>query len=144
MPTRYEREIQQILDESNHQENQTATNSSSNSEQSAQSARNSPYSSERRKSPNHGGFGITTYKIVCAGVFSMLLAGVLRWLFPPASGPLVWVGISLFIIAYLKYFIGPRRPIERRWRGQIIDLDPGRPPSLLVNAIKRFFKFTRF
>lgn len=144
MPTRYEREIQQILDESTHQGNQTDTNSSSNSEQSTESTRNFSYSSEQRKSPNHGGFGITTYKIVCAGVLSMLLAGILRWLFPPASGPLVWVGISLFIIAYLKYFIGPRRPIERRWRGQIIELDPGRPPSLLGDAIKRFFKFTRF
>ena len=143
MPTRYEREIQQIFDESNRQQNPVYPKPHPSSKQSAPSTQKPSNSSVGRKRTILSHLRITTYKIVGVGVFSLLLAGLLRWLLPSASGPLVWVGISMFIVAYLKYFIGPRRPVERRWRGQIIELDPGHRGLPLVEAIKRLFKFTR-
>ncbi len=143
MPTRYEREIQQILDESNRQVDRIDPKSDPNSKQSATQNEKTSNSSIGRKEPIRSHLRITTYKIVGAGVLSLLLSGLLSWLLPSASGPLVWIGIGLFIIAYLKYFIGPRRPVERRWRGQIIEVDPSHRPLPLVEAIKRLFKFTR-
>ncbi len=36
--------------------------------------------------------------------------------------PLIWVGLSLLVVAYLLFFIKPRPVnIEKRWRGQAVE-----------------------
>ena len=40
------------------------------------------------------------------------------------AAPFAWVGIGLFIVAYLRFFTKPRRSVDRMWRGQSIEDPP--------------------
>ena len=40
------------------------------------------------------------------------------------AAPLAWVGIGLFVVAYLRFFTKPRRSTDRMWRGQSIEDPP--------------------
>ncbi|MCI0778564.1 MAG: hypothetical protein J4N31_02335 [Chloroflexi bacterium] len=44
------------------------------------------------------------------------------------AAPFAWVGIGLFIVAYLRFFTKPRRNVDRMWRGQSIE-DPPSPSA---------------
>ena len=60
-------------------------------------------------------------RLFFAGLALLVAALVLRTAVPGVSGPMVWVGVGLFIAAYIMFFTRARRPSERRWRGRTID-----------------------
>ncbi len=44
------------------------------------------------------------------------------------AAPLAWIGIGLFVVAYIRFFAKPRRSTDRMWRGQSIE-DPPSPSA---------------
>ena len=48
---------------------------------------------------------------------------------------MIWIGLGCFVAAYIVFFMKPRSPIEKRWRGQSIE-DP-RPESALSRIWRR-------
>ena len=66
-------------------------------------------------------------RLFVAGLALLVAALVLRTAVPGVSGPMVWVGVGLFIAAYIMFFTRARRPSERRWRGRTIEgeVQPG-------------------
>lgn len=48
-----------------------------------------------------------------------------------------WVGIVLFVVAYVSFFTEFRRGHERRWRGRILDDVPGSSPG----ALRRWWRW---
>ena len=51
------------------------------------------------------------------------------------AAPFAWIGIGLFVVAYIRFFTKPRRNVDRRWRGQSIE-DP--PPPSSANRLWRW------
>ena len=64
--------------------------------------------------------------LVLGGIGLLVTAWVMKLfhLFTGTAGLLGWGGVGLFILAYILYFTGPRRTVERRWRQRSIDDDP--------------------
>ena len=63
-------------------------------------------------------FRLTTGKVLLVGVVLLpvaLISGI---------DILAWLGIGLIVTAYVMYFTRPRRTVERRWRGQLIEDQP--------------------
>ena len=53
----------------------------------------------------------------------LLLAALLIGSAVPGFGaPLAWAGLILFVVGYAMFFIKPKK-IEKRWRGQTIELE---------------------
>lgn len=50
---------------------------------------------------------------------------------------LAWIGLILFVISFFMFFTQSSNPIEKRWRGQLID-DSTRPESFLRRSLRRF------
>ena len=44
------------------------------------------------------------------------------------AAPFAWIGVGLFVVAYLRFFTKPRRSVDRMWRGQSIE-DPPQPSA---------------
>ena len=127
MAQRYQKEIEEILDQANAQV----------LEGKATRGRGAPQRPVRRSPPPQPPASrssswfpvrISAARIVVLGV-ALLVAALVLSLFhvlPGLVGPLGWGGVVLFIIAYIRYFSGPRRTVERRWRQRSIDDDtPG-------------------
>ena len=61
-------------------------------------------------------------RLMVAGVGALVLAMILRRFFPWLMAPLLWVGLALFILAYVLFLIYPRIPrYEKRWRGRPLE-----------------------
>jgi hypothetical protein len=69
-------------------------------------------------------FRLTAGRLLLTGVVLLLGALVLRSAIPGVAGPLIWIGIGLFIASYIVFFIRPRRIMEQRWRGRSIEDEP--------------------
>ena len=65
----------------------------------------------------------TSGRLLLAGIVLLVLAVVLNALDAPGVRPFFWASVVLFVFAYVAYFTRPRRAVERRWRGQLMD-DP--------------------
>ena len=117
---RYQREIEEILEQVN--------------ESPPPPGR--PTRVARRSSPGpqpgRGGFVptdlLTSRNLLVAGV-ALIIAGIFGVDF------LIWAGLGCFVAAYIVFFMKPRSPIEKRWRGQSIE-DP-RPESALSRIWRR-------
>lgn len=78
---------------------------------------------------------ITPGRLLLAGL-ALLIAALLMNAFGLAlASPLAWLGVALSIIAYVAFFTKPRRLVERRWRGQLLD----DPPA--TAGISRFWRW---
>jgi hypothetical protein len=123
MSNRYQREIEEILD----QVNEDASKGSQPKGRASQAQRTR--SARRPRSGAGPRAMFTSGRLMLAGVIlivsSLLMIGVL----PSLAGPAVWLGIALLITGYLVYFAKPRRTIERKWRGESIE-DPPEPNGL--------------
>ena len=52
----------------------------------------------------------------------LMLAGLIAFLVGLIFWPLIWVGLGMFVVAYLLYFVSPRSiSYEKRWRGRPIE-----------------------
>ena len=130
MADKYQKEIEEILE----QVNATAPVDQKAGRGPGRSARPAP----RTRSGARGSglpFRITAGRLLLAGVVSLFAALVLRTTDLGVTGILTWIGVGLFIAAYVAFFIRPRRSTERPWRGRSIDDD--RPED--GNSLSRFW-----
>ena len=119
MSQRYQKEIEEILDQVNESvppgKKQGSTGSG---DQPAPPKRfrggGSPFLSWLPVSISPG-------RLLITGIVLLLAALVLRSAVPGVAGPLTWAGVGLFIAAYVTFFLRPRRPVERRWRDRSIE-----------------------
>ncbi len=59
-------------------------------------------------------------RVMLIAVSLLLAALVLRGALPGIVGPLAWAGLLLFIVGYGLFFVKPPK-IEKRWRGQPLE-----------------------
>lgn len=77
---------------------------------------------------------ITPGRVMLAAVLILLAALVLNATSSSFVGLLAWLGFILFIVGYAMFFIKPR-PVEKRWRGSVIQYED---ESLWDRIRKRF------
>ena len=79
---------------------------------------------------------ITPGRVMLAAVLILLAALVLNVATPfGLVGLLAWIGFILFIVGYAMFFIKPR-PVEKRWRGNVIQYED----ESLWNRIRKRFR----
>lgn len=113
MSQRYQKEIEEILEQVN-EEPPTVAGSGRKFRAHGQVHAESESGVKPRAK-----FQLTIGKIMLAGVVLIFLSpllGGLGLMAPAALG-----GIVLIIGGYVMYFTKPRRQVERRWRGQLIE-----------------------
>lgn len=59
---------------------------------------------------------------VMLGAFVLLLVALLfRSQMPGMASPIAWAAVVLFIVGYALFFLNPRAPYEKRWRGRLVE-----------------------
>ena len=118
MPDRYQDEIEEILKgfSDNQESLPTDTLSSSNdSSDSNDYLVNNASDDIRAKTPTPR---ITKTKIVLLAMAALLIGGFWFW-------PLIWIGLVLFGIAYLMFFLKPRQTQQiKYWRDKPLEEVP--------------------
>ena len=113
---RYQREIEEILEQVNE-----------SPPPSGRPTRVARRSAQRPQPSRGGGFAptdaFTSRNLLVAGVVLIIVGYFVGVDF------MIWIGLGCFVAAYIVFFMKPRSPIEKRWRGQSIE-DP-RPESAL-------------
>ena len=121
---KYRREIEEILERVN--ENLPAGGG-----KKARVARR-PAVAKAPRAPR-GGAGLsalfTPGRLVVGGVVLLLAALIIGSSIP------FWIGLAAIVAAYFAFFTKPRRPVEKRWRGQSIE----DPPA--DNAVTRLWRW---
>ena len=59
-------------------------------------------------------------RLMLVAVCLLLSALLVRAVVPGIAGPLAWAGLLLFVLGYATFFVRPRG-VEKRWRGQSIE-----------------------
>lgn len=124
MANRYQREIEEILG----QANEEASGADAESVGKAKPAGRRMRPPRSRRSPRSS-LHVTPGRLLRAGLAALAAALLLTILGVGVATPFAWLGVALIIIAYVTFFIQPRRTVERRWRGQPLD-DPPEPGPL--------------
>ena len=130
MPSRYQREIEQILEQAGE-----PAPSASGAEPKRRSFRKLVWL-YAKQSLSGRPLSISPGRIMLAG-FVLLLSFLIVTPFLGLPGLLGWAGLVIFIIGYGMLLARPPR-IEKRWRGELIEMD-GSHDSWL-NRIKRKFQ----
>ena len=125
MAQRYQREIEEILGKVN--EDQPAETGAAGSARPRRAVSPKPPSAARRSSRFRLNF--SPGRMLITGVALLFAALLFLAIAPALAQPAAWVGIGLFVLAYVLFFVKPRRTVERRWRGQSIE-DPVEPNPL--------------
>lgn len=116
---KYRREIEEILERVNEK-------LPSGSGRKARVARR-PSEPRAPHGPTGGGAGLSTVftpgRLLVGGVILMLVALVAGSSIP------FWLGLGAIVWAYFIFFTKPRRPIEKRWRGESLEEPPGDNPA---------------
>ena len=120
MSQRYQKEIEEILEQVNEEPPTPGRGGSSRSRGDARSAPPRPPGSSSRFA-----LQVSPGRLMLIGLALLFVALISLSLLPMLAAPSAWVGIGLFIVAYVLFFVKPRRTIERRWRGQLIEDEPG-------------------
>ena len=115
MSQRYQREIEEILDQVN--EGSPADEVSRKRRQLKQ--HRPPKLPGRRLR-----WSLSTGRLMLMGIGLLVASLLLVGIFPPLAAPAAWLGIILFIGAYVVFFTKPRPVTEKRWRGQSIEDTP--------------------
>jgi|TARA_B100002003_G_C13935051_1_gene454079 Flp pilus assembly protein TadB len=75
---------------------------------------------------------VTPGKMLLAGLILFVVAALL------GLGPLIWVGLILLVVAYLRFFVSPRSiSVEKRWRGRTVDEVSATPWDRLKRWLKK-------
>ena len=130
MSQRYKREIEEILDKVNEGQPEQA---GSDRPRSSRRVRTTPPRTARPASLFR--FDFSPGRLLITGIALVFLALLFMAILPMLAAPAAWVGIGLFIVAYVLLFVKPRRTVDKRWRGQIIEDDPE------PNALLRFWRW---
>jgi hypothetical protein len=131
MSQRYQKEIEEILEQVNEEPPRPGRGGSSQSRGDARLAPPRP----PRSSSRFGLLQVSPGRLMLIGLASLFIALISLSLLPMLAAPSAWVGIGLFIVAYVLFFLKPRRTVERRWRGQLIEDEPG------DNGLTRFWRW---
>ena len=126
MAQRYQREIEEILDQAGG--NAPAGRNATGKRQRRSADKVSRPSSWRVP------VSVSPGRLLIIGVVT-LLAGLLLPFPDGISKFVAWVGVGLFVLSYVLFFAQPRRTVERRWRGQSMEDEV--PPSQL----ERFWRW---
>ena len=83
------------------------------------------------RSPRGGGLFtvFTSGRLLLGGTILLLLALILGAQIP------FWLGLAAIVLAYFAFFTKPHSPVEKRWRGESIEV-PVEP-----NATARFWRW---
>lgn len=111
MAERYQREIEEILEEAGEQ---------------APPRPPRRVRPPRRPARRKRGYSLvpTPGRIAFAGAAAIAAALALNLLGAPGATVFLWAGVALLVGAYAAHFTQPRRTVERRWRGQALDAPP--------------------
>ena len=126
MANRYQREIEEIL----HQDNMEAVPSKHGFFDRIFDWANASNTSRKPQGLNGSQFFLGSISL-------LLVALLLNALGLGFALGLAWVGLILFVISFFMFFTQSSGPIEKRWRGQLID-DSARPESFLRRSMRRF------
>ena len=114
-PEKYQEEIEEILRGLGEK---TLTSSSRSSEKPADDAPIVPHQAQTPEpTSKQSNFWrvLSPSKLAVIGLVLLLIGAF--WI-----RPMIWVGLSFLVGAYLLFFVKPRSiPMEKRWRGQAID-----------------------
>ena len=127
MSQRYQKEIEEILEQAN-------VETSEGKDQGRSRTRENPKPTQARAPKAKRSFRLSTGKLLLAGVVLLLASPILGSLFN-LMAPAAWLGIGLIVTSYVIYFTKPRPTIERRWRGQLIEDEPE------PNALQRLWRW---
>ena len=127
MARKYQKEIEEILQQV------STTAPLEDDAQEAGSGKGLPASRRGRSGRRSGALSrlfplISPGRLFIAGISFLLIALILRTTVQGLSGPLVMVGIGLFVVAYILFFTRSGPSVERRWRGR--SMEDQRPPTL--------------
>ena len=120
---RYQREIEEILDQVN-EEPPAETGSRRGSTPRRTRSEVRPGGSPRSRLA----FDFSPGRLFLIGVALLVGSLVLLAMRNGFAAPLAWIGIGLFVVAYIRFFAKPRRTVDRMWRGQSIE-DPPSPSA---------------
>lgn len=67
---------------------------------------------------------LSSRRLMTIGIALLLSAIFVSIIFPGLLGPLVWLGLIIFILVYAMFFARPNLKMDKRWRGRSVD-----PPS---------------
>jgi hypothetical protein len=126
MAQRYQREIEEILDQS--RSDAPAGKSVAGKRQGRPAGKVSRPSSWRLP------VSVSPGRLLLIGVVT-LLAGLLLPFPYGLSKFIAWLGVGLFVSSYVLFFARPDRTVERRWRGQ--SMEDIVPPS----SLERFWRW---
>jgi hypothetical protein len=126
MAQRYQREIEEILDQS--RSDAPAGKSAAGKRQRRSADKVSRPSSWRLP------VSVSPGRLLLIGVVT-LLAGLLLPFPYGLSKFIAWLGVGLFVSSYVLFFARPDRTVERRWRGQ--SMEDIVPPS----SLERFWRW---
>ena len=126
MGQRYQREIEEILDQVN--EDAPSGSAPAGKGRAPKAWQTRPGQTSGRRGQRRLTF--SSGRLMMVGVVLIVSALLLLGVAPALAAPAAWLGIGLLITGYVVYFTKPRRPVERRWRGEIIEDDP-EPNGLL-------------
>ena len=118
---RYQREIEEILDQVN-EEAPAATKSRRGPRRATSEVR--PGGSPRLRPA----FDFSPGRLFLIGAGLLVGSLVLMAVGFGYAAPFAWIGIGLFVVAYIRFFTKPRRSVDRMWRGQSIE-DPPSPSA---------------
>jgi hypothetical protein len=128
MAQRYQREIEEILDQAG------SGASAGKNATGAGKRRHKPADKAGRLSSWRVPVSVSPGRLLIIGVVVLLL-GLLLPLPDGISKFVAWAGVGLFVLSYVLFFAQPRRTVERRWRGQ--SMEDIAPPSQL----ERFWRW---
>ena len=67
---------------------------------------------------------LSSRRLMTIGIALLVAAILSSIIFPGLLGPIVWLGLILFILVYALFFARPSLKTEKRWRGRTIDPPP--------------------
>ena len=120
---RYQREIEEILDHVN-EESPADTGSRRRPRAGRAKSEVRPEGSPRLRLA----FDFSPGRLFLIGAGMLVASLVLAAFGFGFAALLAWIGIGLFVVAYVRFFVKPRRSVDRMWRGQSIE-DPPQPSA---------------
>ena len=140
MSNRYQKEIQDILDEANQHSKRRGDGINITSIPRMLGlvkdslGRFGRYTSGSFSFHSPGGLLVLGVSVIILGWISRYFDAMRN-----LAGLVMWLGVILAILSYIRYFTRPRNPVVRKWRQQIIEDDDLLSDSAW-NSLKRFFK----
>ena len=113
MSERYQREIEEILQQ---------VGESASEVEREQAEKGSALAQISRLGSSIGNLiYLSSGRLMTIGIVLLLTAMVVSIMFPGLMGPLIWLVLILFILVYALFFARPNPKTEKRWRGRAIE-----------------------